>query len=494
MSEIIPFMGFAPDLDPSTPGIWLDCQNYVPTVKGFEPLEQLMAFYPALPGPVQGAILARYLDGTSRLIAGTGPPDNKLYVGNNGIWTDKSGALTFTLTAIDRWRFTVFGNDVIAVNGVDAPCVAAGPDATFITLAGSPPIARLVANASNFVFMANTTVGTNQWWCSGAGTDILWTPDVATQSANDQTDETEGPFLAMKPLGPDIILYKLRSMFMGRYEGPPLIWRMILLSSDTGAAGNEAVVQFGDRHFFVGWADFWVFDGNRPQPVQSNLREYFFEESLDQNYAWKIICRWDRTRNVIFIHYPSNGSMGVLDKWLCWNPVSNKWTRSDQTIEFAILPELANRPGMTYDGFSTAYTTYNGIPAGLTYGSDVFGVPFAPGQAVFGTDHVLYSFTGTPGASSLLTGDYGDDIRFNHQVRLKPRFGRYPANGSTNTLRNYYRYNLGDAQTADGVHNLHDQGWYNFRRHARWNRFLLSFSGDHEIIGIQPIIQPRGMR
>lgn len=34
---MVPFVGFAPDDDPLTPGIWLDCDGLVGTKKGFRP-------------------------------------------------------------------------------------------------------------------------------------------------------------------------------------------------------------------------------------------------------------------------------------------------------------------------------------------------------------------------------------------------------------------------------------------------------------------------
>lgn len=488
-AQITPFRGFAPDLDPATPGIFLDTQNLAPTAKGFEPFETPVPAYPALDNPVRGAYLARYLDGSTRIIAGT---SNKLYVGKDGSWTQKGSG--YTVGANSRWRFTMFGNTVIAVNGTDAPQAATGADAAFGNLTGSPPVAKLTESVNNFLFMANEAAATDRWYCAGIGTATVWAADIAAQSNNDRINERPGPLTALRALGPDLVMYKLMSCYLGRYVGPPLVWDFQMLSPDTGTWGNESVVTFyGDSQFFVGWADFWVTNGGRPQKIESNLREWFFEESLDQNYAERIICRWDRTRDVIIINYPSREAspQGTLDKELVWHHKTNRWTRGDRTIEFALLPELPFVPGLSYDAFGTLFATWDD-PGSTLYESLAFQSVARPVQAIFKTDHILYSMTGTPGPSHFITGDWGDDTLFSHLIRVKPRFGRYPTDDAQ--ITNYYRYNLGEPGITDKTQPLAYQGWYNIRRAARWHRFLYEFDGDYEIVGMQPILQPRGAR
>lgn len=488
-SQIVEFKGFAPDLDPSTPGIFLDTDNIVPTVKGFEPLPSMLQAYPPLPtGTCLGAYLARYLDGSIRIIAGTA---TKLYEGNNGAWTERGTG--YTMAATDRWRFAMFNNTVIATNGVDAPQAATGAGGAFSALAGSPPVAKFVEAVNNFVFLANTASASNEYYHSGIGTSTVWAADIAAQSNNDTITETDGPFTAFKKLGPNAIAYKLRSMFLGQYVGPPIPWSFQLLSAETGTWGAESAVGFADSQFFVGWSDFWVTNGGRPQKLDTWLREWFFEESLNQNYGHRIIAVWDRTRDIIFVHYPSRDAAvaGTLDKWLAWHIKSNRWTRGDRTIEFALLPEIPFLGGMTYDGFGTTYSTY-ASPGSITYESFLFQALSQPGTALFLPDHALYTFTGAPGASSFLTGDWGNDTKFSHLIRVKPKFGRYPADDAD--VINYWRTNLGDTQTDGTAHALAQQGWYNVRRAARWHRFLYEFNGDYEIIGHQPILQQRGER
>jgi hypothetical protein len=68
----IPFIGFCPDLDPATPGVIVDCDNIIPTTKGFSAGNSLVdAGLAALDSSCKGAYVGTLLDGTKRVVAGT---------------------------------------------------------------------------------------------------------------------------------------------------------------------------------------------------------------------------------------------------------------------------------------------------------------------------------------------------------------------------------------------------------------------------------------
>jgi len=50
---MVTFIGFAPDLDPETPGGWLDCDGLIGTTKGFRPEPGDVAIY----APIGGVFL-----------------------------------------------------------------------------------------------------------------------------------------------------------------------------------------------------------------------------------------------------------------------------------------------------------------------------------------------------------------------------------------------------------------------------------------------------
>lgn len=104
--------GFAPDLDPETPGIVAECDAIVPTVKGLSAAASLASTgLPALAGTPTGAYATQLLDGSKRLFAST---DSAIYEASGGAWVDRSRGGGYT--GSQRQRFCVFGNNVIAAN------------------------------------------------------------------------------------------------------------------------------------------------------------------------------------------------------------------------------------------------------------------------------------------------------------------------------------------------------------------------------------------
>lgn len=108
-------VGFAPDLDPSTPGIFQDCNNVVPTLIGFKSAASpVNAGLAALPNAYVGGALILNLNGTARMFAGT---STQLFEGVNGTWVDRSETGGYALGTDGKWRFTSMGNVSLAVNG-----------------------------------------------------------------------------------------------------------------------------------------------------------------------------------------------------------------------------------------------------------------------------------------------------------------------------------------------------------------------------------------
>lgn len=108
----IPYIGFGPDLDPTTPGVIVDCDNIIPTTKGFSAGNSLVdAGLAALDGSCKGAYVGTLLDGTKRIVAGT---NAKLWDISGGAWTDRSKVGGYT--GLAPWRFTMFGNNILATN------------------------------------------------------------------------------------------------------------------------------------------------------------------------------------------------------------------------------------------------------------------------------------------------------------------------------------------------------------------------------------------
>lgn len=469
----VPLLGFMPDLDPETPGAVTDCDAIVPTLQGLSaansPTSAGMATLAATPTSAYGTEL---LDGTRRLFVATA---TKIYEATGLTWTDRSRVGDYT--GGERKRFATFGNNVLEGNKSQAIGQAA-PGGSFADIAGAPA-AKILVVASGFVMALDTLDGTygdrpDGWWCSGLRDQTAWTPSAATQAANGRLLDSPGRILAGAALGNDVVAYKATSMYLGRYVGPPVIWAWQRVPGDIGCGGAESVVVIDSRHYFVGPNDFFVYDGTVPRPLEAPCREFFFLD-LNQQYRDRVYAVADVPRGLIYWHYPSvTSATGTLDKVLIYNYRTNQWGKQALAVD---VPLIYATPQVTYDGLGALYSTYDDLPT-IAYDSP-FWLSSQTLPAVF-ISSVLYTLTGTPGTSSLTTGDFGDLTAWTFLSRVSPRYRTTPSSG---TGTNRYRESLGDAVTTDSTIAL-TRKRFDFRRMARWHSVTMTHSGRMTVDGL----------
>lgn len=472
---MIPFIGFAPDLPPETPGIFTACDQILPGIGEFVSApSRVDSGLGAISGSARGFVVLRTNNNTIRTFTGS---SDKLYESSGGSWTDKSKVGGYSLGPDDRWRFTQYGDTTIA--GAKSETIQAISSGNFANLSGSAPKASIVEAINNQVFAFNTTDGSfgddpTRWWCSALGDATDWTPAVATQSVTGQLLGTPGPITAGRRLGDIIVAYKDNSMYVGQYVGAPAIWDFRLLTAAVGAPCQEAVVTTGTSHFFVGPDDFYVFDGARPIPLNSPLREWFFSE-MDAAYAYRICGVYDKANKRVYWWFPSTSSAGVLDKCVVLNTKTMQWGCMDGNIEIAA--EYLS-PGITYDGLGSEWTTYDDLPTTLSYDSPFWN---SAGSVVsaFSTDHKAYTFSGVSTSSSITTGHHGDNINFSTVSRVKPRFISTPASSQL-----LYSHSNTDAETfTQNLTSTYAYNWYDVLWSALWHKFELQFTGSMKISG-----------
>src|SRR6185503_10182594 len=174
---LIQLLGYAPDADNTVLGVLTQCAGVVPSLKGMKGAPS-PAVTPlgALAATCQGAVVAVKLDGTTRLIAGTG---KALYEAATSTWSDVSRAATYTASSTARWRFAQQANVSLAANGSDT--IQASSSGAFSCVSGAP-IAAIIETVGSFVFGINLSTAAHGWACSANGNYANWSVAVSTQA------------------------------------------------------------------------------------------------------------------------------------------------------------------------------------------------------------------------------------------------------------------------------------------------------------------------
>jgi hypothetical protein len=473
------FIDFAPDADSITPGVLLDCDNVFPTAKGYRSYPSLLkASTNSLPS---GACLGAFagFQGTSPItVAGTA---TRLYQSQQATWVD-TGLIPHAISAPNRWRFDIYGNDLIAVNGVDPPYLK--PLLTgWQNLGGNPPVASIVQATEFALFL----VESNSNILHASLADNIWTDNIATQTISAPIQGTQGVITAAHQLRRGITIYKRKAFHYGNYQGPPLYWEFPPISNEIGAPSQEAVANVGDMHLWPGIDDFYSFDGQSFQRIPNNLKEWFFS-TLNQNRDYDICARWDQKRSCVFWHFPSQTApAGLLDLWICLNLRTKKWSKGSELIEFPIFATVQLNP-LTYGSFTTQYTSYGAIPTGLRYGD--LRDRNTDTNAVFKSDHATYTYDGSPGLASVTTHDFGDRHNLFTLFQMTPQFGFQPVQGaSLDVLAQRL-----PGTTPQNVLNtsLTPNGWFDCLNTARLQRLKVSMISEGEIIGVAADIEYGG--
>ncbi len=483
MTPLTKLVGWMPDADPFAPGVIADCEMMEPSIRGMKAAASAASTgVAALASDCRGAALVTKLDGTQRLLAAT---QSRIYQANATAWVDYSAA-TYTGSTDSRWEFRQFGDVTIAVNGVDDPQTATA--ATFATLTAMP-VAKLVETVAGFVMVANISDASyayaDGWWCSALLDETNWTPDVATQSARSRLTETPGEITALRSLGGDVVAFKASSMYVGRYVGTPIIWQWQRVPGDVGAASQQGIVSDGAALFWWGGDDFYRFDGSRPQPIGEAVRRWFAAEA-SQAYLYKMLGQYDRARSLARWYFVPNGS-STPTRCIVFNTRTGAWGRADRDVQ-AIVEYVSS--AITYDAAGAlAAATYNSTSFPQSYNSPLWTASTEI-PAVFNGSNVLQTLSGVAGASSLTTGEIGDDDRYLVMRKVRLRYSDDPASAS---MTHHYASNPGGAYTTGTTSSI-DDGKFDVLSSARWHRLRWDFTGDVEVTGYAVDVVPQGTR
>jgi hypothetical protein len=485
----VPIVGFAPDADPTTEGIFTDCDLIIPTLRGVKALPgDAAAGVPAAPSAVASMYAYKLTDGTNRIIGGTeggASIQSKLYDVTTSDWTDRSaGGGDYTATAAARWTFADYGDSLYAAQ--KGAQIQKSTGGAFAAVTGAP-YASIIVPVLDFIVAFNmddtdvdATYGDdpNRWRCTAAGNTDDWTINIATQATTGLLADTPGAITAAAAIGSNLVAFKPTALYLGQYVGAPAVWGWQRVPGDgLGAFSHYSVANVeGVGVLFPGRDNFYVFDGSRATPIGTNRVAEFFYSDLDYEYNNRIISFHDRKDWNVYWWYPSTTSAGVLDRFLVYNYRADKWGFGRKTVKFAF--EFLE-PGLTYNELGTNYSTWDDLPNAPWDTAFASAGTYKP--AVVGTDNTVYKLEGVGNNSYYTTNQYGVDGNPLVVTRIRPRF---KTAATTGAQVHTYTDQLGTAETTSNASTTMVAGSFDHVWEARWHRVKHSYTGSMEIMGL----------
>lgn len=490
----VPVIGFAPDAPPETSGALVDCNGFVPSIKGVRTIPSgVDSGLGTFTSTCVGMFSTSNLSGARLTFAGSATQLKKASTS----WADVSrvSATAYAVAVGSYWTFAQYGNLTFAGNKADIVQVSSGSNfadnsstlkAKIIEIAGDH-LFLFDVNSTNYVG-ADYGDQTDRWWASALGDTTNFVPDIATQCVTNRLIRTPGPIEAGKVFGNGVVAYKERSMYVANNIGPPYIWQWDLLSDVIGASGVHNPIKIGDpvtRHLFVGYDDIYQFDGQSPSTLGKNVVTEWFFDNLSHDYKSRIIGVNDKQNWLAFWFFPDKSSTGELNKWICYNYRMDKWGKGSLTVQFAseYVPG-----GLLYNDLGSLFTTYDSISP-VQYDSGAFSSSGIPILGYVDSTNNLNTLSGVSGTNTLDTNDVGTDGKMTLITRVRPRFVTSPTS-ATQTW--YYRDNLGDSKVT-GLSSTLSRGSFDGVSEARWQSAKQTYVGNVEIIGFDVEAEERSL-
>jgi len=288
----LPFPAFLPDQLPR--GVLTAAINVLPAADGYRPVKSLASISDPLPATFKGGFAAISTDGTAYLLAGTA---NGLSRYSGGTWT----SLLTAMSVADRWRFTQFGNFVVAVNGVETKQVDLNAG-TASTLTDAPSGNGVAVVGDQVVITQSDGDKLLVSW-SAFNDHTKWTP--AVDQAGFQPMLTGGEIKGIAGGEYGVILQRFRLVRMERTGDATAPFSFSEITPNFGCASSGSIAQAGRSIFFRSDRGFMALeDGQALKPLGNEKFDQSFRDSVSEDDAEKMWAAVDPKRSLVMWGVP----------------------------------------------------------------------------------------------------------------------------------------------------------------------------------------------
>ena len=316
----------------------------------------------------------------------------------------KSG--NYTTPTDQRWRFTQFGNVIIAANGqAKIQGYNLNSASLFADLSADAPDARYVTVVRDFVVSGHQTSYYNRVQWSALGDESSWATSATTQA--DFQDIPDGGSIVGVTGGEYGLILMDRSIHRMSYVGSPLVFQFDNISRNLGCYEANSIIQYGGTTFFLGDDGFYACDGQQIIPIGNEKINRFFFDNVDEGTLYLMSAAVDPTKKLIIWAYASVSS-ATVDSLLIYNYQTQRWTSGTTTADRIAS---TSTPAVTLEGldvYGNVDTITTSFDSRLWLGGklQLAGVDGAKIVTFTGANATAYIETGdieTPGTTSSIT-------------------------------------------------------------------------------------------
>jgi hypothetical protein len=475
-SNRVTFGEWLPD-QPGVIGALTTAKNCYPRAVGYGPFPQESDYSAAADLNLNNVVAARDTSGNTKVFAGS---DTKLYTLDSGDLSldDVSGT---TYTSASRWRFTQFGNRLIAGNEANT---LQGYDLTstgdFANLASDAPKAKFVTVVRDFVVTGyqNSYPFRVQW--SGINNETTWAASGTTQA--DSQDIPDGGAVQGVTGGEFGLVLLERSIFRMSYLGTPLIFQFDNIARNLGCYEPNSVIQWQQVTYFLGDDGFYACDGQNVVNIGAEKVNRYFFTSLQEAEIGNMSAAVDPERNLIIWGYPT---IDTTYRLLIYHIPTKRWSYADTRVNRVCTSAT---PSITLEGLDSFSASIDALSSSLDSRIWLGGKINLAG--VSGAK--IITFSGSPKTAIIDTSDIEVDSANKSMITL----ARPIVDNGSGSVAVDSRDLLNETVSFPAVTAANSENRVGLRSFGRYHRLRVTPTGADwkSAIGVDLEIQRAGMR
>lgn len=334
----VTFGEWLPD-QPGVVGALTTAKNCYPRAVGYGPFPEEADYSGNAPEDLNNVVAAKSTSGGTSVFAAS---TSKLYKLNGTTLTfdDVSGT---TYSSIEKFRFTQFGNRLIAASenntlqGYDL-----NSSTTFSNLAVDAPKTKYVTVVRDFVVTGYQTAYPFRVQWSGINNETTWTASGTTQA--DYQDIPDGGIVQGITGGEFGLVLLERGVVRMSYVGTPLIFQFDNISRNLGCYEPNSVIQYQGVTYFLGDDGFYACNGQQIEPIGAEKINRYFFSSLKETDIAKMSTALDPSKSLVIWGYPT---VDTTYRLLVYHVPTKRWSYVETAVDRIAS---SSTPGVTVEG------------------------------------------------------------------------------------------------------------------------------------------------
>lgn len=393
------FGEWLPD-QPGVAGALVDAKNVLPQQVGYGPLPAPAEWSNAAAETLNSVVAASAPSEAVTVFAGGSTKLFKLET--NLSLSNVSKAGNYVTPSGQKWRFTQFGNRLVAANGGERlQGFLMGTSSLFADLGAAAPKSRYITTVRDFIiagFNNGATVYPNRVeWCA-LGDETDWTPSALTQS--DFQDIPDGGHVKGLAGGEYGVVFMDRAVVRMSYVGSPLVFQFDTISRGLGCMEPNSVIQYAGISFFLSDDGFYQCNGQAIESISVEKVDRWFFNNVDISQLSTMSAAVDPLKNLVIWCF-KNTAQGV--NVLIYNFNLKKWSYGEvnvDTISSSTAITTTSGAGLTLENLD-AYGSIDSLPASL----DSFGFTVTSNLLTGTLGAKIVAFSGSPLTANIITPD-----------------------------------------------------------------------------------------